>query len=315
MKLSHLGLALLVAGTSWLSACKKKEDATPAAPTEQVQQSQDNSDVRDEGDQLNSDVDEALKNYDDIRGGRVAANQVCGCQISRSGRVVTLTFDGTTPCGSPSRTRGGVVTVELVRGQRWSEQNAQLKITMQDYTVTRLNTDPAKVRSVKLNGTKYLTNVRGHNWLAVVTGADSVEQLETGRNLRAEFRNGATATYNMRRRVTWRIRPRSGAANTIYYRAQGDTAIGQDQGVDTWGTNRNGQSFVGILSPAWSSNTFCGLWRPTAGTNTYKAGGNMLTFQAGVNEQGNTDSRECAFGYKVSWTLQGGQSGTLVQGY
>jgi len=320
MTLKHAPLCavLLVASLATFSSCKKKEETNPDVPAAQSLQTEDNSDVKNEADQVNTDINSALENFPSLRGGRIGADsgtgvkQICGCSITSdlANRKITLNFDGTTPCGSPSRSRGGRIEVQLIRGARWSDANAQLKVTMTDYKVTRLETR----KSVTFNGVKTLTNVRGWNWLGYLAGTDSIVYRERGRDIQAVFSNGGTHVFSLCRSTSARLRDRAGLKR-LYIRASGDTAIGNDANIDTYGTNRNGQAFTGQLTTPWSSNEYCGLWRPTQGQMVYKAAGNSLTLTAGVNESGDIDTRECAYGYKVAWQLSTGTSGSVVKSY
>lgn len=320
MTLKHAPLCavLLLAGLATFSSCKKKEETNPDVPAAQSLQTEDNNDVKTEADQVNSDINDALENFPSLRGGRVGADsgtgakQICGCSITSdlANKKITLNFDGTTPCGSPSRSRGGKIEVQLVRGARWSDLNAMLKVTMTNYKVTRLETQ----KSVTFNGVKTLTNMRGWNWLGYLAGTDSIVYKERGKDIQAVFNNGGTHVFSLYRSTSNRLRDRAGLKR-VYIRATGDTTYQGLQNVDTYGTNRNGQAFTGQLLTPWSSNSYCGFWRPTQGEMVYKAAGNSLTLTAGVNESGNVDTRDCAYGYKVAWQLSTGTSGSVVKSY
>ena len=161
---------LLLAFVLMVSSCHKKEESPePVTPDSQsLTQVEDNNDLKIEGDQTNSDVNDAIGNFTSLIGGRIAVTNarktICGCSIDSTqlgSKVLVLNFDGVTPCGSPSRTRGGSIRIELIEGYRWSDAGARLKISHQNYKVTRLRDS----KSWTFNGDKYLRNVNGSNWI------------------------------------------------------------------------------------------------------------------------------------------------------
>ena len=322
MKPTHALACLLIAGTAFFSSCKKKDDTTPTqqAPSEQAQQTTDNSDVKTESDQVNSDATDVLDNFPSLKGGRVGEaedtstnKQICGCHIDGSRiseKIITLNFDGITPCLSPSRTRGGKIEIRLVRGDHWADQNAKLQITMTDYKVVRLSDN----KSVTFNGVKTLTNVRGLRYLAFLAGTDSLVYKERGTDIHAVLDNGATHTYSVARTTYLRLVQIAGNSQ-FRFRATGDTTLNGVSSVDAWGTNRYNTAFTSTFIAPWVSNTYCGFWRPVSGQYEYASGGNRVDITLGLNQQGTPSTLDCAYGYKISWDLANGQSGEQIKSY
>jgi len=315
-----LNAILLLAFVLLLSSCRKKEESPePVTPDSQsLTQVEDNNDLKSEGDQTNSDVNDAIGNFPALNGGRMAVTSarktICGCSIDSAqlgSKVLILNFDGVTPCGSPSRTRGGSIRIELIEGSRWSEASARLKISHQNYKVTRLRDS----KSWTFNGDKFLRNVNGTNWIGFLAGTDSLLFRERSSNMSITFNTGAISNYSIARITSWKIAKKPGIADFIQFSALGDTVLNGQSATDTWGTNRFGKSFTNHYNRRLISNTYCQVWRPVDGEIVHKSEGNMLTVNLGVNEQGNADTRDCAYGWKLKWLLSGGQSGEKIFSY
>ena len=293
MKNQFFGLTLLVA--LGLGACKKDKET----PDNTVNQVEDNNDLKSEGDQANSDVTDAMENFSTING-RIAATQakvICGCSIDSVGpKTLRLSYDGVTPCGNPSRTRAGKITFTLVNGTRWAQQGAVLNITLDNYKVVRLRDQ----KSWNFNGTKTLKNIRGTNWIGFLARTDSLLFQERARNMLVSVNNSANATYNIARTTTWKSVQETNRS-FIQFAAIGDTTINGLSNVDTWGTSRFQQTFTNQYLSRLLSDTYCQVWRPRGGEIQHKSNGNTITVKFGVNEQGQTDTRDCAYGWKINW--------------
>jgi hypothetical protein len=301
-----------------LVSCRKKEEESIGPESQSQTQVEDNNDLKSEGDQTNSDVNDAIGNFSTLSGGRLAVVNarkiICGCSIDSTqlgSKVLILNFDGTTPCGSPSRTRGGSIRVELIEGNRWSQAGARLKISHQNYKVTRMRDG----KSWTFNGDKYLRNVNGTNWIGFLSGTDSLLFRERSSNMSLTFNTGATATHNIARATSWKVIKKPGITDFIQFSAMGDTALNGQAATDSWGTNRFGKTFTNHYNRRLLSNTYCQTWRPVDGEIVHKSDGNVLTVNLGVNEQGNPDTRDCAYGWKIKWLLSGGQSGEKIFSY
>ena len=308
---------LLIAFVLLLSSCDKKEK-DPAPDSQSLTQVEDNNDLKSESDQTNSDVNDAIGNFSSLSGGRIAVTTarktICGCSIDSAqlgSKVLVLNFDGVTPCGSPSRTRGGSIRIELIEGNRWSDAGARLKISHQNYKVTRLRDG----KSWTFNGDKFLRNVNGTNWIGFLAATDSLLYRERSSRMSITFNTGASTNYSIARITSWKMTKKPGIADYIQFSAMGDTILNGQAGTDTWGTNRFGKAFTNHYSRRLVSNTYCQVWRPVDGEIVHRSEGNTLTVTMGVNEQGNADTRDCAYGWKMKWLLSGGQSGEKIFSY
>ncbi len=295
-----IGLALSLAG------CVKEDDTKKAADEQSVKQTEDNNFMKGESDQANTDVQDALENFSTI-GGRVDADKVvCGCTIdSVAPKYIRLTYDGVTPCNTnPRRRRAGVIEARLVAGNHWHNQGAKLELTFKEYKVTRETDD----RSITLNGKKYITNERGSNWLGILAQTDSLVLRERADTIKVKYDNGANGLYSMARVTSWKYRT---SPIRFIFRAQGD---GQD-GLDSWGTGRFGNTYTSTFTRPWVSNTYCGVAFPNAGQVVAKSAGNTLTITLGVDRDGNSDTRDCAYGWKLDWLNTNGGTGSAVISY
>lgn len=308
-------LLILACGFSlFFSACKKDKTEDPVTPTQadanSTKLAEDNNDLKSENDQINSDVTDALQNFSTING-RSAFKVVCGCSIDSIGaKTIRLSFDGVTPCGSPSRTRSGKITAQLVSGNRWQNQGAVLKITFDQYSVTRLKDNV----SWTFVGEKYYTNVNGTNWIRFLAQQDTLLYRERAGNLLVLHSNGAQTSYNIARTTSW-VYKKLSDREFIRLSANGDTTINNLSNVDTWGTSRFGKAFTNQYVSPWVSDTYCGLWRPTSGEIVHRSDGNQVTLKMGVNQQGDNSTLDCAYGWKLSWNLANGNSGSKVFSY
>lgn len=303
----------IIIGLSVLSliSCKKETEAPKDPDQKTLSQVEDNSDLKSEGDQANTDVTDALDNFKSING-RIARKVICGCEIDSVGeKTIRLRYDGVTPCGSPSRTRAGTITFQLIEKERWAMEGAVIQITLANYKVTRLSNS----KSWTFNGTKYFTNVKGYGaYLQYLAGTDSLMFRERARDINVLLNDGSQITYNIARTSSWKkiVYPNR---SVIQFSNEGDTTINGLDKIDAWGTNRFGNSFTNQYLSRFTSDSYCGFWRPRSGTIQHKSNGNILTINMGVNETGQADTRDCAYGWKINWNLSSGASGEKIFSY
>jgi hypothetical protein len=309
--MKNSNLAVIVLTTIVLfSSCRKKEmpelPQNPNQDSEFVQNNADNRFQRDEADQADNDINEALK---DIPGfgkttGVMSISPMCGVTIDSSligQKILFFNFDGVTPCFSPSRTRSGQIKVQLTSGQNWNAAGAILTLTYINFQVTRLFDN----KWVKFNGVKTLKNINGHDWFAFFSGSFSHVYKERAFNVDVAFNNGATAIWNSARRTTWSYAQSSPVGPNYYFECIGDTAINGISNIDMWGINRFGNDFVTYYDAPWESNFYCGFWRPVSGTIIHQVNNKQFQLDLGVDQSGNPSTLNCAYGYKVTWTVNG----------
>lgn len=307
LKISMLALGLVVLFT----ACKKEEDDQLQLDAQTEQHNKDANYYRGEADQADNDINNTLRDIPAFgKTAGIQSDPLCGCTVDSSQlnqKILFFNFDGVTPCFSPSRTRSGQIKVQLISGNFWSDVNAVLSIQFIDYKVTRLSDN----RSVKFNGFKTLQNVNGNDWLGFLFGSKALKYRERAFNINVEFDNGQAATWNSARTTEWTYAP---ATQRISFKANGDTIVNGHANTDSWGANRFGTNFVINYNAPWNSNTYCGLWRPVSGEAVNHINNNEYILTLGVDQQGNASTLNCAYGYKVSWVIDG-KSGSKVFSY
>lgn len=287
-------------------SCRKADELPEELDSKFIQHNSDRSFQQDEADQADADINDALKNIPGF--GKVAgltlASPLCGVTIDSSllgQKILFFNFDGVTPCFSPSRTRSGQIKVQLTSGANWSDANAILTMTYTNFKITRLSDN----RWVMFNGVKTLANINGHDWLSFLAGTQTHQYQERAYNVDVDFNNGASAVWNSARRTTWSFSPSSNVGPKFNFECTGDTSINGLSNVDMWGVNRFGESFTTHYTAPWRSNSYCGFWRPVSGSLTHNVGNRQYQLDLGVDQSGNPSSLNCAYGFKVTWTING----------
>lgn len=300
-KMAVVGLSIMVVG----AGCGRLRDLL----NPQIQQhNSDSNEFKSTLDQVDDNINTALK---DIPGfGKMDGSDViyssplCGVTIDSSelaDQILYFNFDGVTPCFSPSVTRSGQIKVELIAGNNWGEQGAVLRETFIDFRVTRLSDN----KFIEFDGVKTLENINGHNWWLFLTGAESFAYRERALDMQVSFSNNQQAVWNSARTTEWSYTP---SQTKITFTASGDTSFNGFSNVDSWGVNRYAQDFVTYYNSAIVSDTYCGLWRFNSGELVHEVDGNLYTLTLGVNQQGNASTQDCAYGFKVSWEVNGEQN-------
>lgn len=313
MKARNIHLLVLAVSILIVTSCTKAKNNAIADPNAK-QHNEDVSNTKSESDNINSDVNNALTNISGFgKNGSLEALSICGASIDSSQKnaaipSITITFDGTTVCSNPSRIRSGTVKVELISGAKWTDAGAKLRVTHTNYKVTfpSLNN-----HYLVFNGTKYLTDVNGINWLTIYLGSSTASIRERCYDMQVTFENGQTSLWKSARLSEWGIKNGS----EIYAIVNGDTTI-NGKTIDSWGVTRFGTNFTTEMIQPWKSSTTCGWWRPTQGKYTSTTDNFSVTATFGVNSSGTQISSGCAYGFKLNWTLTSNNaSGEVILGY
>lgn len=265
--------------------------------------------LKGETDQADSDINNALGDIPafgnrSTEAGSVLSSPLCGATIDSSQiaqKIIFFNFDGVTPCFSPSRTRAGQIKVELTSGNLWSDVNAVLTLTYINFQVTRLYDN----KSITINGVKTLKNINGNNWLGFLAGTATLRYQARAFNLNVLFDNGATAIWNIARTTEWDYTPTGPTSPLITFTAVGDTTLNGFNYVDSWGINRFGSAFTTYYTAPLVANTYCGLWRPNSGNLIHEVNSSTFQLELGVDQSGSPTPYVCAYGYKVTWTVNG----------
>lgn len=298
-------LATALIGMS-LSSCKK-DDKEDVKLNEEFKQFNDDSNFyKGESDQADNDINNAIRDIPAFgRGAGVQSSPLCGVTIDSTQlaqKILFFNFDGVTPCFSPSRTRDGQIKVQLTSGNYWSDVNAVLTITYINFKVTRLYDN----KSITFNGVKTLKNINGNDWLGFLSSTSTLKYQERAYNIQVLFNSGATAIWNSARISEWSYDPSGpGGLPKIDIAFNGDTVLNGFTNVDSWGINRYGNPFTTYYTTPWISNTYCGLGRPIAGQLTHNVSSSNFVLTLGVDQNGNPSPYDCAYGFKVNWSVNG----------
>ncbi|MBL0340414.1 MAG: hypothetical protein IPP71_05480 [Bacteroidetes bacterium] len=301
----YVSLLVVVLSTMVITSCKKKEDENPALDSQAKQFNDDSQFYKGEIDQVDNDINNALSEIPTFgKGVNTLSSPLCGVTIDSSQiaqKILFFNFDGITPCFSPSRTRAGQVKVQLTSGTFWSDVNAVLTMTFTNFKVTRLYDN----RSITFNGIKTLKNINGNDWIGFLLGNATLKYQERAFNIQVTYDNGAGAIWNSARMTQWSYNPTGPLSPKINFTVNGDTTLNGYADVDSWGVNRFAQIFTTYYTVPLVSNTYCGLWRPNAGQLTHHLSNSDYNLILGVDQNGNPTPYNCAYGFKISWTVNG----------
>jgi len=319
---NQLILLSLAAVIGLTVSCKKKETEEPEPVVESTiddstkQFSDDGNRYKSASDEANDDADAAVNSVVSfgrgIKSPAASISSMCGFTIDSSlanQKILTLVFDSTTYCWSPSRIRAGKIKVQLTQGNHWGDAGSVLTITYMNYRVIYFpNNQPYHL---VFNGVKTYENVSGvpiDFWL----GNAPIIYKERANNILVDFNNGAgQSVWNSARRITWTYPQMTHLTFSVI----GDTTFNGYSSVDSWGTNRYSQSFVTYYNTALVTNTHCALWRPMQGELVHHVNNNDYVLNFGVRPDGGPRTDDCGYGWKITWTPQGGNQTFIVISY
>lgn len=215
--------------------------------------------------------------------------------ITASFKGIKITYRGISVFGVK---RTGEATIELAKGSSWLEAGAILKITFNGVAITYLD----KTRTY--NGTCYITNTSGG--IAYVFPDTVVHTMRV--NGTVKFEDNSTLTW-------WAARKNTFYKSDISFSSEGDTLINGER-YSMGGTTRFNRLFLVKAPEAIVSNISCGLNKPVSGTRIFTSDNRNTTITFGVNQNGSpVASGDCAYGYKIEWTMWSNQNATLIISY
>ncbi len=293
-----------------LESCKKRK----AFKNEDGQASEDNRNVQQQTDNAVSDGDNVITSYSSLTGKQIAPpkNEIfaaqCGYTVDTTGiytGTVRLNFDGVTVCSNRKRSGSMKLTIiNYTQGVRWYDSMAVLQVDYTDYKVTRASDG----KSLKFNGTQYVTNVVGGNIWTLIFGGNPVVRTITGNNMQVTFDDGSVSTWNINRKYTY---TKTNVSGTDVYSWTGE-GLGSHNGetnLENWGTTREGDVFTSKVETPIICNTTCGWWNAVQGKLNIKVAAKdfALVVTMGVNAAGDPvtpSANNCPWGWKVEWTYK-----------
>lgn len=299
------------------SSCKKKEEEEPKVD-ESGQASTDSRQAISEDDASIDDVNKTLADYP-LMHGRIssaykATTTICGLDVDTVGSylgTIKLNYNGTV-CNN--RKREGSIKLTIINyasGQRWKNAGCVLKVEYLAYKVTRASDG----QNIELNGIQNLTNISGGTWadLFFATQPNLVSSV-TGTNLNVKFNGTVTAIYNINRKFTY-----TWANSVLTCSGEGIGSSGGINNLENYGTTRDGDAFTSQVTTPILWNTTCGGGAPLAGNLIIKVASKSfdLVCLFGVNTAGTSvtvGSNQCAYGWKLTWTV-GANSQNKIIGY
>lgn len=281
-----------------LSSCKKdtKSETEDDDSSVETQQVTDESLMQNESENSLDEVNLAVSGSTFGKTGSIAGATVVD---SPTIKAVFITYNGASADGK--RMRVGTVKVQLVKGNNWGEEGAQIRITYTNLRITQIATG----KSITLNGYHLITNVNGGR--AFVSA--SVTHTVRG-EMQITFDNATSRTWQVARKRV--VNFESGNYDVTI---TGDTTLEGVSNIVVWGTNRGGNAFSTQIAQPIVFNSIC-PGRPVSGQKVHKKLAREIAVTFGVDAAGNPVSgTTCPYGLKISWTNARNVNKTAVISY
>jgi hypothetical protein len=297
---------ILVVGLA-MSSCKKKSKAEEPEPTPDPDETavfnEQSSDVSTQDNTMDLAMEDAEYAMSPSsmagKGTAVTAYTLCNATIDTTQigvKKITITYNGNS-CDN-GRNRSGNIVIQLVNGTKWADAGAVLKITYNNFKVTRLSNN----KSMTFNGTHFITNYSGGIVTRIGFGSTNTTTIIRrlrGFNLNITFDDGTTRTWSVARTRTWT--GANGIATSLTI--AGDTSMAGVNFTEVWGTNRAGKIFTTVANTPIYFTKSCGWFLPIAGKRTHTVNGRVSTLTFGLDANGAPGApASCPNHYLVTWT-------------
>ncbi len=321
MKLKSLYLpviAITIAGLVF--ACKKSNnvDNSYTSDADLQTQSDDQTRVSSETDDVTNDVNTMLAAQTSVTGSSIApgvqttgayavTSLICDASVmvdtTVNPRTITITYNGGS-CGL-TRTRTGVVVISMKPGVRWSDKGATITVSLQNLKITRISDG----KTITLNGTHLYTNVSGGS-LINLANLTSIIHTVTSDDMTVSFDDGAKRSWHVARQRMYTY------SNGIVVTESGTHTDGATDGITEWGSNRFGNAFETVISTPVVVKQSCSF-RITAGEVKIIRPAVTLDLTLGLDGNGAPVTGECPLilYFKLVYTGAGGKSVTLSLPY
>lgn len=220
------------------TSCKKDKTDSDYS-SELSTQSDDQSRVSAETDNVANDVNDILDDHPSING-RIT-NIICDATVVvdslNDPKTVTITYNGSNCAGT--RTRTGVVVLSIPQGVHWNDAGAVLTASIQNLKITRLSDN----KSITINGTTTFTNVSGGR-LRDLASLGTITHDINSSGITVSFDNGTQRNWQIAKKRVFTY------DNGIVITTTGTHTDGANSGISEWGTNRFGNAFTtSIVEP------------------------------------------------------------------
>lgn len=301
--LIRFSLILFIAIGISFSSCNKDKVDESAPDTSTLQQlSKDESEIQTASDDAINDVDGVLSDGTSKSRWKPLNSTLDSANIVGDTITYTITFNGVNKTGKLSRT--GVIKIKKSISTNWKTAGDKVFITFINFKVTRVST----TKSITFNGTKLFTNVSGGILKLLGNGFTQVIHEVSG-SLSITFDDGTIKAWNIARRKTF-----TGTPGQFVLTVEGFGTSGTYTNLETWGVNRNNETFYSKINTPVVIKETCG-WDPVSGIISHEITSNsssaIITFGYDNNNQPVTSaSTICPTKYKLDW-VKNAHSGTV----
>lgn len=244
------------------------------------------------------------KNYSSSELEEINVEKICGASIDtskvNSGGIIVINYNNA-ECGSIKRSGRITLTLQNYPQRKWKEKGATIKIDFLELVITYL----ASNKTMKLNGTAYVTNQSGGTWYELkYLNQASVVHVLTANDLILKFDDVKTAAFSLSKTYTF-----TQSAGIIMTQVNGNGVQGDITNVDTWGKTREGKNFTSETQVPVIYNGKCGAYKPTAGELKIRVEDKPFDLKATLSTDLNGEpveasSTQCSNAWKLNWTYK-----------
>jgi hypothetical protein len=335
MKAKHVLLATVITASGLIVACTKNNSSSGSGSTSngttatEVQtESDDNTQVSNEMDAMNNDVNNSLNASPTFSGASYSGGVVDGRGIVTDGgggsinidysicdatvttdtanglRQIIITYNGTNCWGN--RTRTGVVVISIPVGVRWRDSGAVVTVSIENLKITRIRDG----KTITLNGTYTYTNVTG-GLLKDLATLGTITHTVAADSVTIQFADSATRVWSVSKQRVFTYN------DGVVITTTGTHSDGTNNDVAIWGTNRYGNSFETLITQPMVIQQSCDYRLTNGQTETIRPA-LTLTITYGLDSNG--DPTGCPgdgyYYFKAVWVLNGsGKTYTFIAPY
>lgn len=296
-----------------ITACKKKK----AFKEENAQTSVDVRMFHGQNDEALADINLAIMGQSLLRGRgeETSLESICGLDLDTAlvyKGILHLVYNGNS-CRGVSRSGEILVTIMDYPLKKWKNAGTTLKIDFVKYKATWLSDG----KSVQIDGTEYLLNESGKTWYDLqFLNVPSCVQILSGENLKVSYGGTNDAKYHVNRRMEYSYSKTSKTTSCLVNGLE--TAEGESE-VESWGLNRDGESFATKVVSGMIWKTGCGAMAPVDGELKIKMGNKAHTLNCffAVDKEGNETNADspCPYGWQVKWSYKNKTSSRIFNYY